>query len=275
MVDTRDLKSLAGNRVPVRVRSPAPEKGKSEQDFPFSGATPSARVDPLRSNAKEDSRPLSRSSHADPEVGSDLDCSGAPRRSPLRTARKRQARKRLPFPHLCSVAPPSQIEPASLGFDLDTGSGLNGPGAAPSARVDPLRSNAKEDSCPLSRSSHANLKVGSDLDCSVAPRQNKAIRSCGGTGTATSTDDLVFPFQPRPADAGLAADRETGWIGIAPMHHVAASFLLLAVTFYAPHQKSPRAHSAAAPFRKRSRSARLPASNALRNGCPLLRAYGI
>ena len=78
MVDTRDLKSLAGNRVPVRVRSPAPEKGKSEQDFPFSGATPSARVDPLRSNAKEDSRPLSRSSHADLKVGSDLDCPGAP-----------------------------------------------------------------------------------------------------------------------------------------------------------------------------------------------------
>ena len=26
MVDTRDLKSLAGNRVPVRVRSPAPER---------------------------------------------------------------------------------------------------------------------------------------------------------------------------------------------------------------------------------------------------------
>ena len=78
MVDTRDLKSLAGNRVPVRVRSPAPEKGKSEQDFPFSGAAPSARTDPLRSNAKEDSRPLSRSSHADLKVGSDLDCPGAP-----------------------------------------------------------------------------------------------------------------------------------------------------------------------------------------------------
>ena len=47
MVDTRDLKSLAGDRVPVRVRSPAPEKGKSEQDFPFSGAAPLARSDPL------------------------------------------------------------------------------------------------------------------------------------------------------------------------------------------------------------------------------------
>ena len=67
MVDTRDLKSLAGNCVPVRVGSPAP------------------------------------------------------RRSSLRTARKRQTRKRLPFTHLCSVAPPSQIEPTPLGFDLVLG----------------------------------------------------------------------------------------------------------------------------------------------------------
>ena len=43
-----------------------------------------------------------------------------------------------------------------------------------------------------------------------APRQNKAARSCGGTSTATSTGDLVFPFQPRPAEAGLASDWETG-----------------------------------------------------------------
>ena len=45
----------------------------------------------------------------------------APRRSSLRTARKRQAQKRLPFPHLCSVTPPSQIGPVSLGSDLDIG----------------------------------------------------------------------------------------------------------------------------------------------------------
>ena len=43
-----------------------------------------------------------------------------------------------------------------------------------------------------------------------APRQNKAARSYGGASTATSTGDLVFPFQPRPADAGLASDIETG-----------------------------------------------------------------
>ena len=36
-------------------------------DFPFSGIAPAARNDPLRSNAKGDSRPLSRSPHADPE----------------------------------------------------------------------------------------------------------------------------------------------------------------------------------------------------------------
>ena len=83
-------------------------------------------------------------------------------------------------------------------------------GAAPSARKDPLRSNAKEDSRPLSRSSHADLRVDSDLDCPGAPRRNKAIRSCGGTCTATTTNDLVSPFQPRPADAGLAPDYGAG-----------------------------------------------------------------
>ena len=58
---------------------PAPEKGKSEQDFPFSGAAPSARFDPLPPNTKGDSHPLSRSPHADLKAGSDLDCLGAPR----------------------------------------------------------------------------------------------------------------------------------------------------------------------------------------------------
>ncbi len=49
----------------------------------------------------------------------------APRRSSLRTAQKWQSQMRLPFSHLCSVTPPFQIEPASLGFDLDTVSDLD------------------------------------------------------------------------------------------------------------------------------------------------------
>ena len=53
-------------------------KGEICSDFPFSGTAPSERNDPLRSNAKGDSRPLSRSPHADLKVGSDLDCPGAP-----------------------------------------------------------------------------------------------------------------------------------------------------------------------------------------------------
>ena len=57
----------------------APEKGKSEQDFPFSGAAPSARFAPLPPNTKGDSHPLPRSPHADLKAGSDLDCLGAPR----------------------------------------------------------------------------------------------------------------------------------------------------------------------------------------------------
>ncbi len=42
-----------------------------------------------------------------------------PRRSKLRTAQKRQSLSRPPLPRLCCVAPPRQIEPASLGFDLE------------------------------------------------------------------------------------------------------------------------------------------------------------
>ena len=51
------------------------------------------------------------------------------------------------------------------------------------------------------------ITAGSDLDCSGAPRQNKAARSCGGTSTATSTGDLVFPFQL----GGLAGDLRVGF----------------------------------------------------------------
>ena len=38
------------------------------------------------------------------------------------------------------------------------------------------------------------MENGSDLDCSGAPRQNKAAMSWGGTSTATMTGGLVFPF---------------------------------------------------------------------------------
>ena len=55
-------------------------------------------------------------------------------------------------------------------------------------------------------------------------------------------------------------------MGPQPPHHVAASFISLAATFYAPHEKSPRAHSATAPFRKRSRSARLLVCKRTHNG---------
>ena len=44
--------------------------------------------------------------------------SAAPRRRSLRTARKRQLRKRLPFSLLCSVSPPFKIGPAALGSDF-------------------------------------------------------------------------------------------------------------------------------------------------------------
>ena len=42
----------------------------------------------------------------------------APRRRSLRTARKRQSRKRLPFSRLCCVSPPFKIGPAALGSDF-------------------------------------------------------------------------------------------------------------------------------------------------------------
>ena len=52
------------------------QKRGIRKDFPFSGAAPAARAYPLRSIAKEDSRPLSRSSHANLISGSDFDSSG-------------------------------------------------------------------------------------------------------------------------------------------------------------------------------------------------------
>ena len=53
-----------------------------------------------------------------------------------------------------------------------------------------------------------------------APRQNKAARSCGGTSTATSTGDLVFPFPSQthsvgPCD-GVGSDLTFPFSGAAP-----------------------------------------------------------
>jgi len=50
-------------------------------------------------------------------------CHSDQRRSSLRTARKWQSQMRLPFSHLCSVAPPFRIEPTALGFDSVFGCG--------------------------------------------------------------------------------------------------------------------------------------------------------
>ena len=78
-------------------------------------------------------------------------------------------------------------------------------------------SSAFQKTCCIRRFTHKKTKQGIDTLYQSpvsalfgAPRQNKTIRSCGGTSTATSTDGLVFPFQPRPADAGLASDWEAG-----------------------------------------------------------------
>ena len=56
------------------------------------------------------------------------------------------------------------------------------------ARDDPLRSNAKGASPPLSRSPHADLKAGSDLNCPGAPRQKKptALRFRRGDESSVS-----------------------------------------------------------------------------------------
>ena len=78
MVDVADSKSADGDIVWVRVPPPAPKRRESEQDSLLFGGQPSAGDDPLRSNAKGDSHPLSRSPHANLEFGSGLDCSGTP-----------------------------------------------------------------------------------------------------------------------------------------------------------------------------------------------------
>ena len=90
--------------------------------------------------------------------GSDLDCPGAPRQKNAAPLRFRGFRKRR---ENCASAASfflPQIEPASLGFDLDTGSDIDSSdaserghpkgcplsGPAPAARIDPLRSIRRE-----------------------------------------------------------------------------------------------------------------------------------
>ena len=51
---------------------------------------------------------------------------------------------------------------------------------------------------------------GSDLDCPGAPRQNNTMRSSAAMDGVRLTDGVILPFQTRPANAGLASDRETG-----------------------------------------------------------------
>ena len=65
----------------------------SDLNCPFSGIAPAARNDPLRSNAKGDSRPLSRSPHADLETLTRRTTSGT---GPLRRAKNDHNRRRAP-----------------------------------------------------------------------------------------------------------------------------------------------------------------------------------
>ena len=65
----------------VRVPYGSPKKRESEQDSLFFGAAPPARDDPLRSNAKGDSHPLSRSPHADLSAGSDFKFTSSPKQT--------------------------------------------------------------------------------------------------------------------------------------------------------------------------------------------------
>ena len=139
MVDVTDSKSVGGDTVWVRVPPPAPEKGHPK-GCPFSGAAPSARRDPLRSNYWEGiTNPLPSPPHANLKFGSDSDCPGAPRQknsAPFRFRGLRKSREN------CTSAEPFflyQIEPASLGFDLDTGSDLDSSGA-------PKRRESEQDS---------------------------------------------------------------------------------------------------------------------------------
>ena len=65
----------------VRVPYGSPKKRESDPDSLFFGAAPPARMDPLRSNAKGDSRPLSRTLHADLATGSDFKFTSSPKQN--------------------------------------------------------------------------------------------------------------------------------------------------------------------------------------------------
>ena len=158
MVDVTDSKSVGGDTVWVRVPPPAPRQ-KNSAPFRFRGLRKSRENCTSAASFFLSETEVSRGTSVSVlENGSDLDCPGAPRQkdsAPFRFRGLRKSREN------CTSAKSFflfQIEPASLGFDLDT---------------------------------------GSETDSSETPRQNKAIRSCGVTSTATSTDDLVFPFHPR------------------------------------------------------------------------------
>ena len=127
----------------------------------------------------------------------------APRRSSLRTARERQSQKRLPFPHLCSVAPPFQIGSAALGSDLDSGSDFFRP--AHHVRRTQLRS--------VSAVCERAAKTAQPLRPSSFPKRS----SHGGA-----------PFRLWG----------TVRIWIAPVHHVVADFVSFAAAF--PFSKKRR-----------------------------------
>ena len=80
MVDTRDLKSLAGNRVPVRVRSPAPRQ-KNSAPFRFRGLRKSRENCTSAESFFLSETGVSRGTPVSVlNADSDLDSSGAPKR---------------------------------------------------------------------------------------------------------------------------------------------------------------------------------------------------
>ena len=110
MVDTRDLKSLAGFCVPVRVRSPAPKNRNAQRVLRFfcGGRTRTGGSTPVR-------RRVCRSATA--AGGSWRGDSGH---------RHLVGASSISFALIClqkserahATAPPLQIKPTSLGFDL-------------------------------------------------------------------------------------------------------------------------------------------------------------